>query len=133
MIIRKNKISTDSNINNFHLLRKDCAKYLGLTIGSNLKFNKLIKRITTAALLKMIPFYRLDNTVWDYSSKMLQALYQGVEPALTRTSSVWLKAEKVKSNCERLHRTRKHFIIKILKVWKTFSFEEAAFLFGILP
>ena len=136
MIIKKNKIPKDFDIeiNNVSLQRKDCAKYLDVTIGSNLKFNEHIKRITTAALLKMISFYRLGNTIWGYFSKMLQVMYQGVvESALTYASSVWFKAVKVRTNCEKLHRTQKLFSTKILKVWKTFSFEEAAFLSGIVP
>ena len=65
---------------------------------------------------------------------MLKSLYLGVvEPALTYAASVWFKAVKKKTVCHKLHMAQKFFLTKILKVWKTISFEEASFLSGILP
>ena len=102
MIIKKKKIPTDYNImiNNTMLKRQEHVKYLGVTVGSNLKFDEHIKRITTAALHKLVSFYDLSNTVWGYSGKMLQFLYHStVEPAVTYASSVSFKTVKNKTNC----------------------------------
>ena len=65
---------------------------------------------------------------------MLQSIFQSlVEPALTYAASVLFKAVKTRSTCQILHRTQKHFLIKILQVWKAFVFEEVGFLLRILP
>lgn len=107
-------------------------KYLNVSIKSDLKFNDYIKRISSAPLSKYKSLHKLGNSIWSYSSQMLRILYRSVvEPAWTYASSIWLKAVKFKSNCKKLQ-VQKHFIVKILKSWKTISFEEAAFLSGIL-
>lgn len=98
MVLKKRVIPEhfELKIDELVLKRQRQIKYLGVTTSDKLSFNGHVKRIISSALSKLISFYRLGNSIWGYSNKMLELLYRGVvEPTVTYASSVWFKANKI--------------------------------------
>jgi hypothetical protein len=109
-------------------------KYLGIYFDNRLTFNKHIKNLTENSTKLIHMLGRSAKHQWGLGNKALKTIYEGaLLPLLTYGAPVWEEAAAKQKNISMLQRVQRIINIKIVKAYRTISFEASCVIAGVPP
>jgi ribonuclease HI len=130
---RKNYIKPKIEMNGIDIEVVEEIKYLGLIIDRKLKFNKHIEYLSEKCLTKIHKLSIISRNVWGLDSESLKLIYiSAIEPIILYCASIW--AEKLnKTQIKILRRVQRLIAMRIIKAYRTISYESAILIAGLTP
>ena len=121
-------------INNRMLEQVDVLKYLGIYIDEKFNFNEHLK-ITTQKCTKLINILAKHAKItWGLQCQALRSIYQGaIIPILTYGAPMWSTAISKQYNRKKLRSVQRLINIRIVKSFRTLSFDASCIISGFLP
>ena len=138
LITRKNKWRTEK-INvflNAKLLQEtNELKYLGIYLDKKLSFKKHIGYVTEKCLKTMNILARSAKLYWGLGTQALKTIYKGaILPMLSYGAALWIPTVSAnKDLCTKLRRVQRLVNIKMIKAYRTISYEASCLLAGEVP
>jgi ribonuclease HI len=121
------------HMNGTQIKIEDHIKYLGVFIDNKLNFNKHIDYICEKAIKKTSIIPIIARNTWGLSYESLKVMYTSfIESPLLYCSSIWGK-NLYKYQIKKLRRAQRLFAIKLIKSYRTISYEAAVTIAGIAP
>jgi len=136
MLITRKRNNENINIylNNRRLEVVKELKYLGIYFDIRLTFDKHIKYITENSTKLVYLLSRLAKLQWGLGHKSLKTIYEGaLIPLLTYGAPIWEEAIAKQKNLCMLQRVQRMINIKVVKVYRTISFEALCIMAGVPP
>ena len=132
--IKRNNENINIYLNNRRLEVVKEMKYSGIYFDSQLTFDNHIKYTAENSTKLIYMLAKSAKLQWDLGHKSLKTIYEGAMiPLLTYEASVWEEAVLNKRNLCKLQRVQRLINIKIVKVYRTISFEASCMMSGIPP
>lgn len=114
--------------------RVNSLQYLGITLDHKLNWNIHIDRLQSK-LLKLINNLSIAaKATWGLGTEALYILYKGaILPSLTYAINIWHTGLDRQHNLGKLQRVQRLMAIKIIKGYRTISYDAACVLARIIP
>ena len=130
--IHKEKISIYLN---YKQLEQVCdIKYLGVHIDHKFKFYNHVKYITDRCCKLINILARSARISWGLRQDALNAIYKGaIIPIMTYAAPVWSTALQKQFNRQKVNRVHRLINIRILKAFRTLSYDASCVLSGHIP
>lgn len=121
-------------LNGEQIQKVNTLKYLGVTIDNKLNWNSHIDRLETKLIRLINNLSIAARATWGLQTTALTILYKGaIFPMLTYGINVWYTGLDKKHNLRRLQRVQRLMAIKIIKGFRTVSYDAACILAKIVP
>ena len=133
IISNKRNLNINIQMNGFGIEVKDNNKYLGVFIDRKLNYNKHIEYLKQKTTSKIMKLPLIARNTWGLSYESLKVIYRAAfEPSILYCSSVWAK-NLTKSNIKKLKSIQRLFAIKMIRGYRTVSYESAVTIAGLTP
>ena len=138
MLITKKRANINKKIqiyiNNRTLEQVHTLKYLGIYIDEKFNFNEHVKRITDKCTKLINILSRSAKLSWRLQQEALIPIYQGaIVPIITYGAPLWSKAITKSYNKSKIRSMQRLINIRIIKSFRTISFEASCILSGLVP
>ena len=109
-------------------------KYLGIHIDNKFNFNKHIQIISDKCIKLINSLSKSAKISWGLQHSALRTIYQGaIIPIMTYGSPMWCSAIRKEKNRRKIIRVHRMMNIKIIKAFRTISYEASCILSGLIP
>jgi ribonuclease HI len=134
LITRNKKFNSPKIVMNGEEIKlQDNIKYLGVCIDQKLKWNKHIDYVTEKTTKKIVKIPLIARNTWGLSYESLKLIYTSfIESSLLYCSSVWGQ-NLYKYQIKKLKKVQRLYAIKMIRSYRTTSYESAVTIAGIKP
>ena len=133
LITRKRDKNINIEMNGINIELKPYIKYLGVFIDEKLNYNQHINYLKQKMTSKLMKMPLMTRNKWGLTYESLKLIYSAAfEPSITYCSSVWAKS-LTKQNIKKLKSIQRLFAIKIIRSYRTISYESAVTIAGLTP
>ena len=138
MLISKKRATKNTKIQiylrNELLEQVQWLKYLGVYIDNKFNFDKHVHIVSTKCVQMINILSRSAKISWGLSQRALETIYHGaVVPIMTYAAPAWHMAARREKNKRKIRRVQRLMNIKIIRAFRTISYEASCILSGILP
>ena len=138
MLITKKRTLINSKVNiymnNSRLNQTTHLKYLGIITDNRFKFSKHIEHVTEKAFKIFNILIRSAKIKWGIQRDALSTIYNGaILPFVLYGVPVWESALNIKRNQDKYKRIQRIINIKMIKSFKTISYEASCVISGQTP
>jgi hypothetical protein len=121
-------------LNNRRLEQVTEMKYLGIYFDSKLTFHRNIEYIAQKSRTLICMLSRTAKLQWSLGHKPLKSIYEGaLVPLMTYGAPVWEEAVTKQRFLHMMKNTQKLINIKIVKAYRTISYEASCVMAGVPP
>ena len=121
-------------LNNKQLLISENIRYLGVTLDRKFNFNKHIEYVSEKCTKLIHSLSKSARVNWGLKSDVLKIIYRGaILPLLSYAAPVWIDSVNKRINTTKLRRVQRLINIKIIKAYRTTSYEASCIIAGLTP
>ena len=133
LITKKKDKNLNIKMNGIAIELKDSVKYLGVILDEKLNYNKHIQYIKNKTTEKLSKMPLMTRNTWGLRYDALKTIYKAAfEPSILYCCSVWAKS-LTQQNIKKLKSIQRLFAIKIIRAYRTISYESAITIAGLTP
>lgn len=126
--------SLDVYLNHKRIQQVQHVKYLGVYIDSKFSFDKHVAYITEKSTKMIHILSKSARISWGLPHSALKTIYQGaIVPMMTYGAPLWSPALRKQANCRKIRRVQRLVNIKMVKAFRTISYDASCIISGILP
>ncbi|GFW25938.1 nose resistant to fluoxetine protein 6 [Trichonephila clavipes] len=109
-------------------------KYLGIIVDNKMQWKEHISNVSSKSEKILLGLLRISNNTVGVKTDVLQLIYkQGIVPLISYASRAWEHSLSKKINSRLIRRTQRRFLLRVIKGYKTISYEAVFAISGIPP
>ncbi|KAF2895213.1 hypothetical protein ILUMI_10962 [Ignelater luminosus] len=109
-------------------------KYLGVTIDSKMTWNEHVDNVSKRGTQLVNILSKSAKVHWEIGSEALRVIYEAAFlPMVLYAISLWYEALELKYNRQKLCRAQRLIAIRIMKGYRTISYEAACVIANVIP
>ncbi|GFV01624.1 putative 115 kDa protein in type-1 retrotransposable element R1DM [Trichonephila clavipes] len=108
-------------------------KYFGIIVDNKMQWKEHISYVSCKSEKILLGLLRISNNTFGVKSDLLQLIYKQIVPLKSYASRAWRHSLSKKINIRLIRRTQRRFLLRIIKGYKTISYEAVFAISGIPP
>ncbi|GFX49475.1 transposable element Tcb2 transposase [Trichonephila clavipes] len=109
-------------------------KYLGIIVDSKMQWKEHISYVSSKSEKMLLGLLRIASNIFGVMIYVLQLIYkQGIVPLISYAWRAWGYSLSKKINSRLIRRTQRRFLLRVIKGYKTISYEAVYAISGIPP
>ncbi|XP_054715555.1 uncharacterized protein LOC129225035 [Uloborus diversus] len=109
-------------------------KYMGINVDNKLRWRQHISYVSNKCEKVLLGFMRISKNVYGVKTDVLKLIYKkGIVPLISYGSRAWGNSLRKKTNSKLLRRVQRRFLIRIVRAYRTVSYDALFVISGLPP
>ncbi|GFS56900.1 transposon Tf2-9 polyprotein [Nephila pilipes] len=109
-------------------------KYLGIIVDNKMQWKEHISYVSSKSEKILLGLLIISHNTFGVKTNVLQLIYkQGIVPLMSYASRAWGHSLRKKVNSRLIRRTQRRFLLRVIKGYKTLSYEAVFAISGMPP